>query len=75
MIPTMMRTDEDDTFDTDVNSDSDSDYIMDMGEWHLEVLHEKELPVDDITVYNHMAIYLRWAIENHLMSHEFLRST
>lgn len=65
--------DEDDTFDTDVNSDSDSDYIMDMGEWHLDTLHEKELPVDDITVYNHMAIYLRWAIENHLMSHEFLQ--
>ena len=46
--------------------------VMDDGMWHVESIYEKNLPVDTITAYNHMAIYLRWCIEHNLMSMEFL---
>ncbi len=39
--------------------------------WHIESIQEKNLPVDEITAYNHMDIYLRWCMENDLMSVEF----
>ncbi|OUQ26425.1 hypothetical protein B5E80_02235 [Flavonifractor sp. An135] len=45
---------------------------MDDGAWHLESMQEKELPVDEIHAYNHMAIYLRWCMEHDLMGEEFL---
>ena len=45
---------------------------MDNAGWHLETIQEKELPVDKINAYNHMAIYLRWYIEHNLMAEEFL---
>ncbi len=45
---------------------------MDTADWHLETIHEKNLPVDEISVYNHMAIYLRWCMEHDLMREEFL---
>ena len=36
---------------------------MDDANGHLETIEEKALPVDEINAYNHMAIYLRWCME------------
>ena len=47
--------------------------VMDDGEWHLETIREKHLPVDELSAYSHMAIYLRWCMEEGLMSGEFLQ--
>lgn len=47
--------------------------LMDDAEWHLNHLREKNLPVDEITAYGHLAIYLRWAVERGLMSADFTR--
>ena len=47
--------------------------LMDDAEWHLKDLRGKNLPLDEITAYGHMAIYLRWAIERGLMSADFTR--
>ena len=46
--------------------------ILDDSRWHVESIREKKLPVEEITVLNHMAIYLRWCMEHDLMSVEFL---
>ena len=45
---------------------------MDHADWHLETIEEKNLPVDELSAYNHMAIYLRWCMEHDLMGEEFL---
>lgn len=45
---------------------------MDCADWPLETIQEKNLPVDEINAYNHMAIYLRWCMEHDLMGEEFL---
>ena len=45
---------------------------MDCADWHLETIQEKNLPVDELSAYNHMAIYLRWCMEHDLMREEFL---
>ena len=45
---------------------------LDDGAWHLDTIEEKNLPVDEINVYNHMAIYLRWCMEHDLMDKDFL---
>ena len=45
---------------------------MDCADWHLETIQEKNLPVDELSAYNHMAIYLRWCMEHDLMCEEFL---
>lgn len=50
----------------------DTDEVMDDAEDHLESIEEKDLPVDAITAYNHLAIYLRWCMVNDLMSDDFL---
>lgn len=47
--------------------------LMDDAEWHLKDLRGKNLPVDEIAAYGHMAIYLRWTIERGLMSTDFTR--
>ena len=54
--------------------DDESDYIEDMDDavWHLESIREKDLPVDELSAYNHMAIYLRWCMEHDLMGVEFM---
>lgn len=44
---------------------------LDDAAYHLESVREKELPVDEINAYNHLAIYLRWFIEHDLMSEMF----
>lgn len=67
--------------DSDSDADDDEDeelynkfmeMLMDDADMHLESIHEKNLPVDEITAYNHLAIYLRWCIEHNLMSDSFL---
>ena len=45
---------------------------MDCADWHLETIQEKNLPVDELSAYNHMAIYLRWCMEHDLMGEDFL---
>lgn len=45
--------------------------VIDYAGWHKENIEENNLPVDPIQTYNHMAIYLRFAIENGLMSENF----
>ena len=47
--------------------------VMDKATWHLDSLRKKKLPVDEITAYNHIAIYLRWCIEHALMAEWFVR--
>ena len=53
-------------------SDDDTDQVMDNVECDVQKIEEKELAVDPMTAYNHVAIYLRWCIENGLMSEDFL---
>ena len=50
-----------------------TDLVMDNAQWHLDTLREKNLPVDEITAYNHLAIYLRWCIEHELMEDWFCK--
>jgi hypothetical protein len=50
-----------------------ADLVMDNAQWHLDTLREKNLPVDEITAYNHLAIYLRYCIEHELMADWFVR--
>ena len=54
------------------HSDDDFDGEMDDASYHIESIEEKELPIDPINAYNHMAIYLRWCMEHDLMSVEFM---
>ena len=57
-----------------LGGDDEDDYVVEMddADWHLETIREKHLPVDEISAYNHMAIYLRWCMEHDLMGEEFL---
>ena len=52
--------------------DDDDSIGMDDVSYHIENLEEKELPIDPINAYNHMAIYLRWCMEHDLVGEEFL---
>lgn len=54
-------------------SNDDFDGEMDDASYHLESIEEKELPIDPINAYNHMAIYLRWCMEHNLMGEDFLK--
>ena len=47
-------------------SNDDFDGEMDDASYHIESIEEKELPIDPINAYNHMAIYLRWCMEHDL---------
>lgn len=47
---------------------------LDDAQYHIESITEKNLPVDEITAYNHLAIYLRWFIEHDMMSDMFKES-
>ena len=51
----------------------DDSIAMDDASWHLESIEEKELGIDPINAYNHMAIYLRWCMEHDLMGDDFLK--
>ncbi len=52
--------------------DGDDSIGMDDVSYHIESIEEKELPIDPINAYNHMAIYLRWCMEHDLMGGKFL---
>ena len=54
-------------------SNDNFDGEMDDASYHLESIEEKELPIDPINAYNHMAIYLRWCMEHELMGDDFLK--
>ena len=59
---------------TMVSGDDEDDYMVEMDDaaWHIESIIEKELPVEELAAYNHLAIYLRWCMEHDLMSDDFL---
>ena len=54
------------------DSEEEDSTAMDDAAYHLESIQEKQLPVDEISAYNHMAIYLRWCMEHDLMGERFL---
>lgn len=47
--------------------------VLDNALGHLKSIRKKQLPVREISAYNHLAIYLRWCIEHDLMSDLFKR--
>jgi len=47
--------------------------IMDIGEEHRRKVPELKLPLEEIAGFQHMAIYLRWAMEHELMDEYFLK--
>lgn len=49
------------------------DDIMDSSEWHLGDYYSKGIEVDEINVYNHLAIFLRWAMEKNFLNEDFLK--
>lgn len=50
----------------------DGGIVLDDAAYHLETIEEKKLPVNRLNAYNHLAIYLRWCMENGLMDGGFL---
>ncbi len=56
----------------DPEEGNDDSMGMDDASYHIESIEEKELDVDPINAYNHIAIYLRWCIEHSLMGENFL---
>ncbi len=56
------------------DEDEEDDLLMDDGAWHLESLRQKCLPIDEINAYSHMALYLRWCMEQDLMGAAFLEA-
>lgn len=50
------------------------DDIMDSAEWHLGDYYSKGIEVDEINIYNHLAIFLRWAMEHNFLDDNFLKA-
>lgn len=50
------------------------DDIMDSSEWHLGDYYSKGIEVEEINIYNHLAIFLRWAMENSFLNDNFLKT-
>ena len=50
------------------------DDIMDSADWHLGDYYSKGIEVDEINIYNHLAVFLRWAMENSFLSDNFLKA-
>lgn len=46
---------------------------FDEGEWHYKKIIKDQLPLNRLAGYNHLAIYLRWAMEHHLLSESLLK--
>ena len=49
------------------------DMLMDSAISHLQTIRDKQLPIRPLAAYNHLAIYLRWCIEQDLLSDLFKR--
>ena len=54
----VVQPDRADAFSAGVSEEEYQALLMDDAAWHLEDLREKHLPVEEITAYNHLAIYL-----------------
>ena len=52
-------------------SDNTQRHILDSSKMHSDKIDEKNLPIDKINGCNHLAIFLRWCIENSLIAPEF----
>ena len=55
-------------------SEEDGEYpeeLIDCADFHLQSLQEKQLPIEELNAYNHLAIYLRWHIEHDHLSEDF----
>uniref|UniRef100_UPI0026184293 DUF7832 domain-containing protein n=1 Tax=Fusobacterium sp. TaxID=68766 RepID=UPI0026184293 len=50
------------------------DDIMESSELHLRDYYSKGIEVDEINVYSHLAIFLRWAMENSFLNDNFLKT-
>ena len=50
------------------------DDIMDSADWHLGDYYSKGIEVAEINIYNHLAVFLRWAMENSFLSDNFLKA-
>ena len=72
-ISFVMKPDRQDAITRGNLSNDDFDGEMDDASYHLESIEAKELPIDPINAYNHMAIYLRWCMEHDLMGEDFLK--
>lgn len=46
--------------------------LVDEAKPHLAIIQDKQLPVEELAAYNHLAIYLRWCMEHDLISTPFL---
>lgn len=57
---------------TDAEAIAYDDALMDEAEPYLAIIQDKQLPVEELAAYNHLAIYLRWCMEHDLMSVPFL---
>lgn len=49
-------------------------FLLDDAAWHLQSIREKQLKVEPLAAYGHLAIYLRWCIAHGLMAEEFLKA-
>lgn len=49
-------------------------FCMDDGGAHREKIRDKGLPLDELTAYQHLAIFLDWLIENKMLCGEFEES-
>lgn len=50
------------------------DDIIDSADWHLGDYYSKGIEVEEINIYNHLAVFLRWAMENSFLSDNFLKA-
>lgn len=60
-------------YNVGLGSDDSLPVIMDVGEEHRRKVPELKLPLDEIAGFQHMAIYLRWAMEHEMMSDFFMK--
>ena len=49
------------------------EFDFDDAAYHIESIKEKQLSIDPINAYNHMAIFLRWSIEQGLIDENLLQ--
>ncbi|MGN1405221.1 MAG: hypothetical protein ACI4WM_03050 [Erysipelotrichaceae bacterium] len=46
--------------------------IIDSALWHEEKIKDKNLNTDRLNAYNHLAVFLRWSLENHIIADYYL---
>ena len=60
------------TFDKAQGLADMDDFVMDEAYAHIESIEDKELNIDPINAYNHLAIFLRWCKEHQLLAEDFV---